>query len=233
MRRDLGLNDDVVLIGIIGRLTKIKNHSLLLEAVSLYMKSLKGTSKAALRLLVFGDGELRGELEDQAQLLGITQDVLFLGTRRNLEHFYPALDIIASSSLNEGTPLAVIEGMSTSRPIIATAVGGNTDLLGKVVRSQYVSQCDICERGVLVRFPEAGAFCRGLVELANDKRLRAEMAIRGRAFVECNHSMERFKDVIQLYSNEAELDASMSWKDSGFAFKPAPECRREQHKAGA
>lgn len=214
VRRKLGCDDDVVLIGIIGRLTKIKNHSLLLEAISLCRKSLKGTQHERLRLLVFGDGELRKTLENQAQVLGIEQDVSFLGTLRHLEHFYPALDIIASSSLNEGTPLAVIEGMSSSRAIIATAVGGNADLLGNVIESERVSKCDICERGVLVRFPEAEAFCRGLLELVNDEALRAKMAVCGRAFVERNHSMERYQDVIQFYFNGTEVNPSISWKDS-------------------
>ena len=219
VRRRLGLEDDVVLIGIIGRLTKIKNHSLLLEAISLSSKNLKGTSKARLQLLVFGDGELRTTLEDQVKVLGIEQDVTFLGTLRHLERFYPALDIIASSSLNEGTPLAVIEGMSSSRPIIATDVGGTAELLGKVIESERVSQCDICERGVLVRLPEAEAFGRGLLELARDEGLRARMGVRGRAFVERNHSMERYQDVVQLYFNEVKIDDSMSWKDSHLAHK--------------
>lgn len=219
VRRKLGFADDVVLIGIIGRLTKIKNHSLLLEAISHYRKNLKGASEARLRLLVFGDGELRTTLEEQVSALGIEQYVSFLGTRRHLERFYPALDIIASSSLNEGTPLAVIEGMSNSRPIIATAVGGTVELLGKVIERERVSQCDVCDRGVLVRFPEAEAFCRGLLELANDEGLRTRMAVRGRAFVESNHSMERYQDVIQLYFNETEVDASMSWKDSCLVHK--------------
>ena len=77
--------------------------------------------------MIIGDGRLRGELEAQAKMLGLDEDVLFLGTRNDPEDFYPALDIVALTSLNEGTPLTLIEAMANARPVIATEVGGVVD----------------------------------------------------------------------------------------------------------
>jgi glycosyltransferase involved in cell wall biosynthesis len=189
-----------------------------LEALSLYKNNLENNSRAKLRLLILGDGELRKTLENQVRTLGLEQDVMFMGTRRDLEAVYSGLDIIASTSLNEGTPLAVIEGMSSSRPIIATAVGGIGDLLGKVSVAQSDGCCDVCERGVLVRIPEAGSFSRGLARLASDKVLQEQMATRGRAFVCLNHSPDRFKDVMDLYANIDSLEPTVYWKDTGVAL---------------
>jgi glycosyltransferase involved in cell wall biosynthesis len=215
VRRLVDVNDNILLLGVIGRLTEIKNHRLLLEAIALYKRDYKDHSDASLHLLVLGDGGLRRTLEEKAQMLGIEQEVSFLGTRHNLETFYSALDIIASTSLNEGTPLAVIEGMSTGRPIIATAVGGISDLLGHVIRPRYANQYDVCERGILVHQPDATAFCCGLVRLINDKGLSTQMGVRGRAFVEGNHSKDRFKDLIAIYCDGATFNSTMTWRDIG------------------
>ena len=57
-------------------------------------------------------------------------DVIFVGSRRDPEKLYPALDIVALTSRNEGTPLTLIEAMANARPVISTAVGGVMDLLG-------------------------------------------------------------------------------------------------------
>ena len=80
---------------------------------------------------MLGDGSLRDRLEAQAQALGLAEDVIFAGSRRDPENFYAALDIVALTSLNEGTPLTLIEAMANARPVIATAVGGVVDLLGE------------------------------------------------------------------------------------------------------
>jgi len=84
-----------------------------------------------LRFVIVGDGALRKALERQAQSLGVTADVIFTGTRRDLRDVYPALDIVALTSRNEGTPLTLIEAMANARPVISTAVGGVVDLLGE------------------------------------------------------------------------------------------------------
>lgn len=193
-RTELGATSDEVLIGIVGRLTEIKNHRGFLDAVA----QLKKISKAKMRFLVIGDGGPRPQLESHANELGLRDDVLFLGSRSDPENFYPALDIVALTSLNEGTPLSLIEAMANERPVIATAVGGVVDLLG-----QKLSSADgfhICERGVLVEGKDAETFARGLALLIEDEATRRKIAIRGREFVEKNYSKERLlRDVSSLY----------------------------------
>src|SRR6185369_5314924 len=194
LRTELNATSDEVLIGIVGRLTEIKNHQGFLDAAA----QLKRISRAQMRFLVIGDGGLRPQLESHAHELGLRDDVLFLGSRSDPENFYPALDIVALTSLNEGTPLSLIEAMANERPVIATAVGGVVDLLGP--KTSSADGFHICERGVLVEEKDAATFAKGLDLLITDESLRHETATRGREFVEQNYSKDRLlSDVASLY----------------------------------
>jgi len=194
LRADISASAEEILIGIVGRLTEIKNHRLFLEAAAL----LKKMTTRRLRFLVIGDGALRSELESQAQQLGLEADVIFLGTRDDPEDFYSALDIVALTSLNEGTPLSVIEGMANARPVMATAVGGVVDLLGNEIEQgdRYV----VCERGVCTQSGDAEGFAQGLKRLIEDEALRDRLGAQGREFVLKNYSKDRLlSDIADLY----------------------------------
>jgi glycosyltransferase involved in cell wall biosynthesis len=127
---------------------------------------------------------------------------VFTGTRKDPEFFYPALDVVALTSRNEGTPLTLIEAMLNARPVIATAVGGMVDLLGEVVDGSEAqnAQCAICQRGVSVRPNDAAAFAEALERLIDDEELRGVIGERGRQFIEQNYSKERLlDDVLGMY----------------------------------
>ncbi|HMJ25541.1 MAG TPA: glycosyltransferase, partial [Pyrinomonadaceae bacterium] len=197
LRGELNLNDQEVLIGIVGRVTEIKNHRLFLEAAA----RLKKISDRKVRFAVIGDGNLLSDLKEQATSLGLENDVSFLGTRNDPEEFYPALDILALTSLNEGTPLTLIEAMANGRPVIATAVGGVIDLLGTPVASdEEANGYQLCERGVLVASGDADGFAGGLKRLIDDLALRNELGRVGLEFVNRNYSKERLlTDIAELY----------------------------------
>ena len=194
LRQEIAASNDDLLIGIVGRLTEVKNHGLFLEAAAL----LKKISTQRLKFLVVGDGALRSQRESQARQLGIANYVVFLGTRDDPEDFYPALDVVALTSLNEGTPLSVIEGMANGRAVIATGVGGVVDLLGEEVEA--FDGCTICERGIRVPSGDAEGFANGMKRLIDDAALRDELGARGREFVWKNYSKERLlNDIANLY----------------------------------
>jgi glycosyltransferase involved in cell wall biosynthesis len=196
LRGEISAGDNDLLIGIVGRLTEVKNHALFLEAAAL----LKKTSTQRLKFLVIGDGARRSKIESQARQLGIGNDVVFLGTRDDPENFYPALDVVALTSLNEGTPLSVIEGMANSRAVIATEVGGVVDLLGHEVEAG--DGYTVCERGLRVQSGDAQGFANGMKRLIDDAALRDELGARGRDFVMKNYSKERLlNDIAQLYAD--------------------------------
>ena len=122
LQYDLGLSDNgVSLVGIVGRLTAIKNHRLFIEPIRLLLS--KGIITDA-KFLIVADGELRRDLEELTEKLSLMDRVIFTGWTKDLESLYAELDVLALTSNNEGTPVAVIEAMAAEVPVAATDVGG-------------------------------------------------------------------------------------------------------------
>jgi glycosyltransferase involved in cell wall biosynthesis len=199
LREEIGAADDEILVGFVGRLTEIKNVPLLLKAAKLY-KEKREPDFPKLKFVIIGDGHLREGLEAEAADLAVSDVVRFLGNRNDADVFYAGLDIIALTSLNEGTPLSLIEAMANGKTFVSTAVGGVADLLGETVEEK--ENCQISERGIGVASGDAGALCDALLYLARDADLRESLGENGREFVRNNYSKERLTaDIINLYHN--------------------------------
>jgi glycosyltransferase involved in cell wall biosynthesis len=208
LREEINASEDEILIGIVGRLTEIKNHAMFLYTVA-RVKELNGSSsdQRRMRFVIIGDGSLRGTLEEQARELGLADDVAFTGTREDPEVFYPALDVVALTSHNEGTPLTLIEAMANERPVVATTVGGVVDLLG--TRLADGDGYSVCERGISVKSGDVEGFAQGLDRLIGDQSLRRELGGRGREFVRQNYTKERLlSDISTLYGQLLKPEAT-------------------------
>jgi len=198
-RHELCIPDDAILIGIVGRLTEIKNHQMFLN-VAARLKAIDPACRrqGAVRFIVIGDGSLRQSLAEQTHALELDKDVIFVGGRKDPEYFYPALDVVTLTSRNEGTPLTLIEAMANARPVVATSVGGVVDLLGDVVED---GPYQVCRRGIAVPPGDEEAFVAALSRIIRDRSLRHELGERGLEFVEVNYSKERLlEDIKGLYS---------------------------------
>ncbi|HEX8071725.1 MAG TPA: glycosyltransferase [Pyrinomonadaceae bacterium] len=199
-RAAFGADADTLLVGIVGRLTEIKNHELFLQAAARCKAQLANTTRV--RFVVIGDGHLRAPLTEQARALALEDDVIFTGLRDDPENFYPALDVVALTSRNEGTPLTLIEALANARAVCATAVGGVVDLLGTPAETvtDPAAPFVVCARGVRVRPGAADAFSAALVHLLDAPDLRRELGARGRAYVARHYSVERLlADLLRLY----------------------------------
>lgn len=211
LRDQLGVQAHEILIGIVGRLTAVKNHELFLRAISEFKQGLLNGQTRRVRFIIIGGGGLRGELERLVENLGLVGDVVFAGNRSDPENFYPALDVVALTSKNEGTPLTLIEGMANGRPVIATAVGGVVDLLGNPQPDDQTTAYLVCQRGISVSVDDAKAFAVGLDRLVNDDALRRTLGESGRRFVEQNYSKQRLlDDVNSLYQELMRPDQPVS-----------------------
>lgn len=200
-REELGVGSDVILVGIVGRLTEIKNHELFLKVVAEF-KTHSLAAGRSVRFVIVGDGAMRQQLQQQAENLGLAEDVVFVGSRRQLENVYPALDIVALTSRNEGTPLTLIEAMANARPVISTAVGGVVDLLGEPDSQPHGATFTVCRRGISVPSGDSRSFAEGLAYLVANVGLRREIGERGLQFVERQYSKDRLLDDIRgLYAN--------------------------------
>ncbi len=124
------VDDHEIAIGIIGRLVPIKNHRLFLQS----LKIVSERSVKSLRFFIIGDGEDRLRIESMARDLGIEFSDALTEQRKTLLTFTSwikeidlacaGLDVIALTSLNEGTPVSLIEAQAANKPIVTTNVGG-------------------------------------------------------------------------------------------------------------
>ena len=194
LREQVGAQPDEILVGLVGRLTEVKNHSLFLKVAKLCRENLNSPK---IKFIIVGDGHLREKLEDEAATLGVKGAVVFVGNRNDADVFYAGLDIVALTSLNEGTPLSLIEAMANEKAVISTSVGGVIDLLGKVKLEKQ--DFEIRERGVSAASNDASGFYHGLMCLASDEKLRRTVAENGKRFVEAEYSKERLvRDIKNL-----------------------------------
>jgi glycosyltransferase involved in cell wall biosynthesis len=199
LRKEIGAKDDEILVGLVGRLTEVKNHQMFLRIIQRF-KEEKETDFPKVKFVIIGDGNLRENLENQAKELGISDSVVFLGNRNDADVFYAGLDIIALTSINEGTPLSLIEAMANEKPVISTLVGGVVDLLGEVKTEKqgYI----ICERGIGISSNDSEGFCKGLRYLVKNEKLRFELNENGKIFVLERYDKRRLiNDIKSLYKN--------------------------------
>lgn len=159
-RKRWSLGEKSILVGIVGRLVPIKNHHMFLDAAKIFIER---HGNVDVRFLIVGDGELRTELEKYTMDLGIGDKVLFCGWENDIPKLYADLDILAMTSINEGTPVSIIEAMASLVPVISTDVGGIKDLLGGYeAPSDVQNGYKICRRGILCRHNDAIALAKGM-----------------------------------------------------------------------
>lgn len=123
-RAELGLKDGSLVIGAVGSLYPVKGHQYLLDAMPVVLEHHPDAT-----LLLAGGGQLEGSLKEQAEQLGIERQVRFLGVRQDIPALLALMDIFVLPSLSEGLSLALLEAMLAGKPIVATRVGGNAELV--------------------------------------------------------------------------------------------------------
>jgi len=178
----LGLPREGRYIAIVARLVPIKDIPTFLRALALVTESLPDV-----RGLVVGDGPERGAVERLAQNLGLERRCRFLGWRADLPNVYAASDVVALTSLNEGSPVSVIEAMASGRAVVATAVGGVPDVVSEAT-------------GILVPVGDRRGFADAIVSLLRDPDRRAELGRKGREVAIRRFGSDRLiADIDRLY----------------------------------
>lgn len=175
LRRDLGLDPDVPLVGIVGRLTPIKNHRLFLDAAVAVL-----AVRPDVHFVIVGDGEIGSALRVLARRLGVMPHVTFTGWRHDLPLVYADLDVLVSCSKNEGTPFTIIEAMAAGCPVVATRVGGVPDLL------------DDEDTGLLVPPAQEEPLVAAILRLLGDRELARALARSAAARAEVRFGPARF-----------------------------------------
>lgn len=192
-RARYNLQEEEIAIGIVGRLVPVKNHELFLQAVQYVLE--KTTQKV--RAFIVGDGEDRHKLEARARELGLDfidgnadcrkAAVTFTSWIKEIDLVYAGLDIVALTSLNEGTPVSLIEAQASGKPIVSTNVGGIENIVLPGTTS------------LLSENEDTATFCKHLLMLVEDQKLRLQMSTHGWDHVREKYHYQRLIDDMARY----------------------------------
>lgn len=174
VRERLGIPPDAFVFGILARLVPVKSHATLIEAFRLLRERCP-----EVHLLIAGDGPCRMPLEAQVAQANLESRVHFLGEVHDGERVLNALDTYVLSSVDEGMNLTLLEAMATALPVIATAVGGNPEVVADGVT------------GCLVPALQPATMAEAMERLVRDPSMRRDMGERGRERVESSFSQKR------------------------------------------
>lgn len=207
-RKVYGVDDDEIAIGIVGRLVPVKNHDLFLNA----LQNVSERTGKRVRAFIVGDGEERERLEQKVMALGMTMAkgpyfnghgfghgvngkpvvskamVTFTSWIKEIDIVNAGVDLVALTSLNEGTPVSLIEAQASNRPIVSTAVGGieNVVLPGRTA--------------LLSASEDQGALADNMLRVVEDDHLRASMSTAGWQHVKAKYHFSRLvEDTADLY----------------------------------
>jgi glycosyltransferase involved in cell wall biosynthesis/predicted ATP-grasp superfamily ATP-dependent carboligase/predicted metal-dependent phosphoesterase TrpH len=158
-REELGLPTAGRLIGVVGRLHPIKGPDVMIDAMPKLLEAAPDV-----RLLFFGQGHMRPELEQRVARLGLGDAVSFMGYAENIRDVMHCLDLVVVPSRYEGLSLTLIEAMATELPIVATNVGGTPEAITDG------------ENGLLVPVEDPGALAEACLRLLTDPELAARLA---------------------------------------------------------
>lgn len=162
-RAELGIPGGDQIVGVVGSLYPVKGHRFLIEAIPNILAKFEGTT-----FLFVGRGELEGSLKELVRRLRVEKKVIFLGLRQDVPRLLSLSDVFVLPSLSEGLSMAILEAMTAGKPVVATRVGGNPEV---VLHSQT---------GVLVPPEDSIALEEGLGQLLGDKALAEQMGLAGR-----------------------------------------------------
>jgi glycosyltransferase involved in cell wall biosynthesis len=186
----LGLKGNTMLIGNVGRLNWTKDQAGLIRA---FRQVHLHYPEAALVLI--GDGELREDLEHCALTEGVREAVHFLGDRGDVRELLRGLDLFVLSSVSEGYSMALLEACAVALPVIATDVGGNSE----IIRSG--------ETGLLVAPGNADSLADSMLALLRDPERASAYGRAARAWVEHHGSLEAMAERYQCLYQDVEQHA--------------------------
>lgn len=121
-------------IGVMSWDWKVVGHGIAIEAISLLRKTVPG-----IILQIAGDGVYRAQLESRVRMLGVSENVVFLGNRSDVADILAKTDIYVHMALNEGCSLAIIEAMMAGKPAIVSSCGGNIEIMENEVNGLVVA----------------------------------------------------------------------------------------------
>ncbi len=181
----LPIDNQLLSIGYCGRLREIKGVHVLLDAFAMVLEQ---NPEQPMRLCIAGTGETSAALLGQAKSLGISEHVQWLGLVEETAPFFQSLDIYVQPSFAEGLPNSVMEAMVEQRPVIASDIGGNNELVEHGIS------------GLLFDAGDAAMLAEQIMRLIDEPDLRSSVARSGRQLIVDRFGFERITEqLLELY----------------------------------
>jgi glycosyltransferase involved in cell wall biosynthesis len=203
MRRKLGLSNQTILIGTVGRITPQKGQEYLLKALPFVLHQ-----HQQIHVAFVGDGPQEAELRELALELGVAAHCSFLGFRRDVEDLLPCFDIFVQPSPREGLSITLLEAMAAMKPVVATNITGNREVI--------TSGCN----GVLCEPRDSVALAKALIDLIENQEKAQSLGKKAQ------------EKVLQLFDEEMMLAKTLELYqaqiDSALALGRSLGCTTEQ-----
>jgi len=181
VRRELGLKNDVPVIGAIGRLVWQKGFEYLIRAAP---EVLKKCPEA--RFLIVGEGPLKNKLILTSEKLNVADRIIFTGFRSDIKEILASIDVLAMPSLLEGLPMVLLEAMAMAKPIVTTRIDGITEVL------------ENSKTGLLVPAKNSHALAEAIVGILNDKAKANFFGQNAREAAKEKFSVKKMVEQIEL-----------------------------------
>ena len=183
VRRDLGLQAHVPVIGFVGRLEPVKRMDIFLEMAAVLTRRLPNAV-----FLVSGTGSLQKDLSAMAKKAGLDGQVRFLGHRDDIVDVLQAMNVLVMCSDHEGLPMVLLEALWLGVPIVGRGVGGIREILGD-------NECGLC-----VDSSQAADFAEACEQLLNHPALRERLLSAAKERINSEFTVERSAEsIVQLY----------------------------------
>jgi glycosyltransferase involved in cell wall biosynthesis len=184
---ELGIDSEDFVIGNVARLEKRKGHKFLIDAFEKVIEERKG---CPLKLLIIGEGDERGNLENYVRELNLGEKVIFTGYREDVEELMALMDILVLTSLREGLPRVLVQAAAVGIPLVAF----NVDGVPEIIKDNH--------NGFLIRTKDVEQLANRIVRYIDNKKLVLLHGQKGREFIKDKWSI---KDMVrrtdQIYNH--------------------------------
>jgi glycosyltransferase involved in cell wall biosynthesis len=179
IHKEFSMPKETLIIGNVAALTSQKDIFTFIDTARKIMD--KKTIDLTIKFVVIGDGPLRLELENHVDIMGLKDDLFFMGFRDNVEELLPEFDIFLLTSLTEGLPLTIYEAFATKIPVVATNAGGIAEVIenGKT--------------GFVTNLKDTENLANGVLKILNDEQLSETIKTNAFELVSENHDLKIMK----------------------------------------
>lgn len=174
LRGEFGIADDEFIILCASRFAHDKGHRYLVAT----MAKLKEMGGRKFRCVLAGDGPLLGEIRQMTSEMGLEQDILFIGFRKDIKNLFNGSDLYFNSSEHEASSFLILEALASGLPVVATDMGGNNDIIN-----------DRNDCGVLVNYNDAEGTAREIKRIMDDGAMQDRLAQNAQKAVQENFNL--------------------------------------------